>query len=270
MSLKSLTSRDNPTFRRLLGLAGNRRDRRLAGQTLLDGEHLLEAALQAGHAPVMLVFSEALAEDRLGVWQGRLPGVPALRLPATLFRALSPVDSPSGLLALIDIPPPAPGTGGCLLLLEDIQDPGNLGAVLRVAAAAGGYRVCLSRGCAEAWSPKCLRGGQGAQFLLAIEEGVDLAATARAWPGSVYAGTLGARHGLYQLDLTGPVGFAFGNEGAGLSPELRAACQPFAIPMPGRVESLNVATAAAVCLFERVRQASAVRSPGPAAPEGTA
>lgn len=255
--MKHVASRDNPTFRELLGLAQKPRERRRARQTLLDGEHLLQAALEAGQTPRLLVFAEQLPSAQVEAWCARLPTVPALTLADQLFAALSPVDSPSGLLALIDIPAPAAAAeDGFLLLLEDVQDPGNLGAILRVAAAAGGRRVCLSKGCAEAWSPKCLRGGQGAQFQLAIEEGADLPALARAYAGPVYAGLLGAADSLYSLDLRGPVGFAFGNEGAGLSAPLREACRPFIIPMPGRVESLNVATAAAVCLFERVRQIS--------------
>lgn len=256
MSLKQITSRDNPTYRQLLGLAQNRRDRRQQRQTLLDGEHLLESALQAGLMPRLLVFGEQFPPYSMEAWMARLGQVPALILPVSLFAALSPVESPTGLLAVIDIPAPDADPKGFLLLLEDIQDPGNLGAILRVAAAAGGHRVCLSKGCVEAWSPKCLRGGQGAQFQLAIQEGVDLPAEAQAFDGLVYAGLLGANEKLYDLDLKGRVGFAFGNEGAGLSQALQAVCQPFSIPMPGRVESLNVATAAAVCLFERVRQIS--------------
>jgi TrmH family RNA methyltransferase len=118
--------------------------------------------------------------------------------------------------------------------------------------------VYLSQGCSDAWSPKCLRGGQGAHFQLAIHENVDLPNLALGFDGSVYAASLGGTASLFDLDLRGRVGFAFGNEGAGLSAPLCAAAQPFIIPMPGKVESLNVATAAAVCLFERVRQRHAV------------
>jgi TrmH family RNA methyltransferase len=256
VSLKQITSRENPTFRQLLGLAQNRRDRRQQRKTLLDGEHLLESALQAGVLPRQMVFSEHYPVAMMEGWLARLGGVPGVSLTANLFAALSPVESPSGLLAVIDIPDHGVESDSFLLLLEDIQDPGNLGAILRVAAAAGGHRVCLSKGCTEAWSPKCLRGGQGAQLQLAIREGVDLAAEAVAFEGPVYAGLLGADHSLFDLDLKGHVGFAFGNEGAGLSAALQSVCQPFSIPMPGRVESLNVATAAAICLFERVRQIS--------------
>ncbi|MEW6677216.1 MAG: RNA methyltransferase [Pseudomonadota bacterium] len=258
--MKFLTSRDNPKFKDLLALASRARVRREQRQTLLDGEHLLTAALEAGLLPRMMLFADHSPEALMDRWQASLPEVPCYSLARALFRELSPVDTPSGLLAVVDIPqsPSAVEDGSAfLLLLENIQDPGNLGALMRVAAAAGCRRVCLSSGCAEAWSPKSLRGGQGAQFQLQIVENADLVAEAAGWPGPVHAGLLGAKSSLYDLDLRGPTGFAFGNEGAGLSPALQAACSPFSIPMPGRVESLNVATAAAVCLFEGVRQRGA-------------
>ena len=116
---------------------------------------------------------------------------------------------------------------------------------------------------------KCLRGGQGAHFLLKIHEGVDLTDYVREFSGPVFAASLEAKASLFGLDLTGRLGFAFGNEGAGLSGELCAVARPFRIPMPGRVESLNVATAAAVCLFERVRQL-VPRAPWACLPAGSA
>ena len=254
MPLKSITSRDNPVYREILALATDRRARRQAGKTVLDGLHLLDSALAAGVMPERLVISEPAYQGPLAEWLERLPDVPTLVLPEPLFAGLSPVDTPQGLLAVIALPQPDDGEAESVVLLENIQDPGNLGALVRVAAAAGVAAVCLSRGCAEAWSPKCLRGGQGAHFQVAIHEGVDLPDFARGFAGTIHAASLAATESLYTLDLRGRVGFAFGNEGAGLSAELCGAARPFLIPMPGRVESLNVATAAAVCLFERVRQ----------------
>ncbi len=255
MSVKSISSRDNPVYRELLGLATDRRARRQSAQTLLDGAHLIEAALAADVPIRRWVFAESGATELLASWGQRLPQVPALILSDTLFAQLSPVETPTGILAVIDTQTAAQmGEGEFVVLLEDIQDPGNLGAILRVAAAAGVQSLFLSKGSTEAWSPKCLRGGQGAHFLLHIHEAADLPACIAAFPGPVYAATLGAPASLFELDLAGPVGFAFGNEGSGLSPAVRQVAHPFAIPMPGRVESLNVATAAAVCLFERVRQ----------------
>jgi len=254
VSLKTLTSRDNPTYKHLLGLAQHSRTRRQHAQTLLDGEHLLDAALRAGCQPRLLVFAETLDAGRRDAWIAHLPGVAAICLPGALFATLSPVESPSGILAQIDIPSASSRPNECAVLLEDIRDPGNLGAILRAAAAAGVQRIELSKGCAEAWSPKCLRGSQGMQFLLDIHENADLDEVIRHFSGPVYAGLPVAEHTLYELDLTRPAAFLFGNEGAGVSYDLQKRCQPFSIPMPGQVESLNVATAAAVCLFEQVRQ----------------
>ncbi|MDR3394542.1 MAG: RNA methyltransferase [Parasulfuritortus sp.] len=260
MSIKVITSRDNPFFRNLLALAESRQERREQGQTLLDGEHLLAEAVQAGITPRHLVISEGFFG--IQTWLDRLPQVPVTQLPAVLFRKLSPVTTPSGVLAVIDIPvPPLVDSPMFAVLLEDIQEPGNLGALLRTAAAAGVDTVYLSKGCAEAWSPKALRGAQGGHFGLHVLEGVDLKLVAENFPGTVLAAALRCGQSLYDLQLTGAVAFAFGNEGAGLSNPLLRAAQPFSIPMPGSVESLNVAAAAAICLFERVRQSVVVGVP---------
>ena len=254
MSVKAITSRDNARYRSVLALAENRQTRRESGRTLLDGEHLLGEALAVGLVPDLLVFSESV--PAMLTWHDRLPAVPAIQLPASLFRRLSPVATPSGIVSVLEIPRrhSNKGQGDFVLMLEEIQDPGNLGGLLRSAAAAGVDTVYLSGGCAEAWSPKVLRGGQGGHFKLNIVEGVELAETIQAFSGSVYAAKLGESRSLYRLPLHGRFAFLFGNEGAGLSERLVALAEPFSIPMPGQVESLNVAAAAAVCLFESVRQ----------------
>lgn len=255
MAPKRITSKDNPAYREWLSLATDKRARREQGRTLLEGPHLAQAALDAG-APLLgwMLSEESLESGRFEGLTARAPELPLLAVPDLLFKRLAPSDTPAGLLAMLRQPQPGRDRGDFAVLLEDIQDPGNLGALIRCAAAAGVETVHLSPGCAEAWSPKCLRGGQGAHFAVDIHEGADLAGLAAAWPTPCRAAVLGAAEPLFDLDLRGPCAFAFGNEGAGLSGALRQVCAPFSIPMAGRVESLNVATAAAICLFERVRQ----------------
>ena len=253
-----ITSRDNPLLKELKGLAERAKSRRESGRTLLDGEHLLEEACGAGLDVERLVFAEEYAHAPY--WQQRLSRVPVTILSHGLFQALSPVSAPIGLLAVLRIPAAQDDAEGDAILIENVQDPGNLGAILRTAAAAGFRQAYLSTGCSEAWSPKALRGGQGAQFRLNIHEQAELADVARGFPGEVMAAALGASASLYDLDMEGPVAFAFGNEGAGLSDALLAEAQAFSIPMPGGMESLNVAAAAAVCLFERVRRERARRA----------
>jgi len=216
---------------------------------------LLSALADSGGAPRLLALrAGAESVPEIMHCAARFVDTPRIVLSAALFDQLSPVEHPTGILGLLDIPQAVPRLSACCVLLENIQDPGNLGSILRSAAAAGVDAVYLSQGCAEAWSPKALRAGMGAHFGLAVHEQQHLAEVATACD-SVIATTLGATQSLYATDLTGRVAFVFGNEGAGLSPELlaHATCQ-VTIPMPGKVESLNVAAAAAICMFERVRQ----------------
>ncbi|MDA8328270.1 MAG: RNA methyltransferase [Betaproteobacteria bacterium] len=249
----SIESSQNAFFKTLKHLADSAQQRREKGQTLLDGEHLIEAYLAGGGIPIRLLVTDNQALMR---WQTRCPQVPISVMAPQLLSALSPVKTPSGVMALIAVPMgihlPAPHFS---VLLEHIQDPGNLGAMLRSAAAAGVDTVYLSEGCADVWSPKVLRGGMGAHFSLHLVERADLIGIAARFSGTVYSTALDAPRNLYECNLTGNVAFAFGNEGAGLSSDLRAAThQAVRIPMPGRMESLNAAAALAICLFERVRQ----------------
>lgn len=252
---KDITSADNPQFKQLKKLASASRERRKQGQTLLDGVHLLQALAASGGKPLQLVLRAGAEEvPEIAACLQSFAEVPRLRMPASLYDQLSPVEHATGILALITIPAPIGSRQGSALLLENIQDPGNMGSILRSAAAAGIDAVYLSPGCAEAWSPKALRAGMGAQFAVQVFEQQTLVDVAQRYP-TVIATTLDAQQSLYATDLCGEVAFVFGNEGAGLSQEiLGLANRCVTIPMPGAVESLNVAAAVAICLFERVRQ----------------
>lgn len=256
MTAKHITSRDNPYFKSLRKLAESARERRKAGKTLLDGEHLIAACAATGQLPEALLLSQgASATPAINALLAKLKDVPVIELAPGLFGELSPVRTPTGIMALIDIPQVRPTGQAFCILLEDIQDPGNLGSILRTAAAAGVQTAYLSAHCADAWSPKVLRAGMGAHFVLAIQEHADLLQVGQQLPGDLVAASLQADLSLFELDLTGQVAFAIGNEGAGLSPALASmARQKVTIPMPGAVESLNAAAAAAICCFERVRQ----------------
>jgi TrmH family RNA methyltransferase len=253
-----ITSSDNPRFREYLGLAGSSRDRRQAGLALIDGVHLIESYRQRTGPPLQLIVSSAgKTRPEIAALLATLPLVPCVELSDVLFRRLAPVQTPTGILAVVAIPArlPPPAHPEPCVLLEDVQDPGNLGSILRSTAAAGIRQVYLSAQCADLWSPKVLRAGMGAHFQLECFAGVDLGGFAAAFPGRLIATHLAARQSVFDTDLTGHIGLIFGNEGAGLSRALLDAVDTVvAIPMPGRTESLNIAAAAAVCLFERVRQ----------------
>jgi TrmH family RNA methyltransferase len=182
-------------------------------------------------------------------------------LPTLMFAELTPVTNATGILALVKIPQlPVAEQPEFALMLEDIQDPGNLGSILRTAAAAGVNVAYLSTSCTDAWSPKALRGGQGAQFVLPIVERADLMSELQNFQGNSYATTMQGES-LYEQNLTQATAFVIGNEGFGLRKQtIAASTKSITIPMAGNdfgaIESLNAAAAAAVCLFERKRQAS--------------
>jgi TrmH family RNA methyltransferase len=180
-----------------------------------------------------------------------------LVLADSLFNVIAQVATPTGIIALIRTPQPRPlprAIGNCVML-ENIQDAGNLGSILRSTAAAGIATVLLSPGCAFAWSPKVLRAGMGAHFSLDIFDNVELDAAVPRLSGRLICASSHAQKTLFQADLRGPLAWAFGNEGSGLSAALAAvAAEQLCVPMPGGAESLNVAAAAAICLFEQVRQ----------------
>jgi RNA methyltransferase, TrmH family len=261
--MKSIASRDNPSYKAMAKLIASAAERRRTGMSVLDGAHLLEAFVHAGGKPEEIMVSEAgIAEPEIAALLARLPGVRTTLLTDALFDALSTVESPTGVLAAVPTPAsrPAPSDASLVLLLEDIQDPGNVGTLLRSAAAAGAGHVLLSPQCAFAWSPKVLRAAMGAHFAVNIVERADLAAFLVAYRGSSIALAATGERGLYELDLRGPVAIAVGNEGAGLSGAVMQACTIRArIPIAAAVESLNAGTAGAVALFEAVRQRGAAR-----------
>jgi len=257
MTFKHITSRDNAVFKQLKKLADNKKERHQEGKTLLDGVHLIEAYLLAFGEPELLIIPEGKSSQEAIQLMQQLGDVNTIMFPTLMFAELTPVTSSTGVLALVKIPTiEVSSYVQFALILEDIQDPGNLGSMLRTAFGAGVDAVYLSKGCTDAWSPKCLRGGQGAQFHLPIIESVDILETLADFSGNSYAMTL-AGQSLYDHDLTTPTAFVIGNEGAGLSRGvINAATQQVSIPMNPQLESLNAAAAAAICLFERKRQVS--------------
>lgn len=252
--MKHIASRDNPHFKLLNKLAHSSRERRKAGLMLLDGVHLLDAGAQLDE---VLVAAGALAKPEIAAWLAAHPSAKVTSFADGLFNELAAVDTPSGIMALAALPaaPGKPRHNVDSIVLDGVQDPGNLGSILRSAAAAGYRQAILSADCAQAWSPRALRAGQGAHFLMAIHEAQSLPDFLAGYSGTSVITALDTDYDLFAAPLAGPLAWVFGAEGQGVSAEVAAAADlKVRIPMPGGTESLNVAAAAAVCLFESVRR----------------
>ena len=253
MKHQVISSRGNQHFKHLKKLNESPRYRHEVQQTILDGMHLIESYAECFGSPDSIALIEGGNLDKIASYLNEDTQV--LEFPAGLFSEIAPVISPTGILASINIPHlEAPKKQNCILLLEDIQDPGNLGSILRSASASGVDLVYLSDHCADLWSPKVLRGGQGAHFHLPCIEKANFSDITKSFTGKIFATTLSGKS-IFQEDLKGPVAFIFGNEGNGIHSEtMQLTSHSIHIPMEKGIESLNVSAAVSICLYEKYRQ----------------
>lgn len=258
--MKHIGSRDNPAIKALVRLAGAAGKRGVP--VLLDGVHLCQAWQRHHGVPDQAVFdAERLSQPDIAALAAAVPEARCLALEPRLMRALASVESGQGVAFVVT--PPTPSLPRAVdencVLFDRIQDPGNVGTLLRTCAAAGIKRVFLATGTATAWSPKVLRSGQGAHFALAIHEHVDLLALMPSLDVPLVVTALDDAQALYAHRLPERCAWVFGHEGQGVAaPLLAAARLKLRIPHDvTAVESLNVGAAAAICLFEQRRQALA-------------
>jgi TrmH family RNA methyltransferase len=222
--------------------------RRAERRVVVEGPHLVAAALAAGLKPISVFGTQAaLAKPEVAslVRQSKL--APIILSPA-VFDAIADAETPPGIAAEIAIPELS--REGSAVFLEGVQDAGNVGAIIRSAAAFGPGTLMVDRQCADPWSPKVLRAGMGGHFAIGILQVDDLGAAIAAFGGRTICTVVHGGRPLRDADLSGRIAWAFGAEGAGLSAGiLSKASERVTIPMAAG-ESLNVAAAAAVCLYE--------------------
>ena len=256
--LKTISSRDNPLVKRFAALSRSAPARKRDGMCLLEGEHLAQSYVQRiGQLELIAIRDETDHAELTPAQQSLVShSREAVRVAPALFDSLSTLVSPSGVLAIASVPPsPALATTGFVLALDEVQDPGNVGTLIRTAAAAGVQQVWLSTGCAFAWSVKTLRAAQGAHFHTSVIEAVALDRALASFKGKRWA-TLPRDLenikvvSLFDAKFGGNNVLVLSNEGHGLTPSLLSSITDgVSIPMAAEVESLNVATAGAVVLY---------------------
>ena len=256
MQITHITSAANPRFKFAKSLQ-RRRNRRQQQQILLEGERLIADSLSAGFPPALFFFTPD-AEQRHAQLLARAAsaGAQMLLIEPQLFAELSDTVTPQGVIAVTPIPQIPPGDRGLALILERVRDPGNLGTLLRTAAAADVDQVIMLPGATDPWSPKALRAGMGAHFRIAIRQARN-AEQARSWLPNHAIYFADAHSGLpyTEVDWTRPSALILGGETDGAEiVTLWEDVIPIAIPMARDVESLNVAMAGGIILFEAARQ----------------
>jgi TrmH family RNA methyltransferase len=249
---RHITSRDNPRFKTMRQLSGDSTSYRKQGQVWLEGEHLCLAAQARGVRMQAWVFSESGWSSRAAALGH--PDGEVLVLPDALFASLSDLPSPGGVAGILSLPEaPALDPQAHTLVLDRVQDAGNVGSMLRSAAAMGVTQVLAIKGTAALWSPKVVRSGMGAHFALQLLEGLEPQDVASLQVPLVV--TL-PHEGPWLHELTEaktlphPCAWVLGHEGQGVQAALvERATLSVRIAQPGGEESLNVAAAAAICLY---------------------
>lgn len=242
-----VTSRDNPLIKELRKLSQDSTAYRKQQRVWLEGDHLCRAAFARGLKPVIAVFSESFWPLAPAEWtQAATKNVV---VSDALLPEISGLESPARMGFVLDLPAaPELRLDAASVILDRVQDAGNVGSILRSAAAFGFRQIIALKGTAALWSPKVLRAGMGAHFSLRLVEGVEAGALAGL---AVPIVVTSSHHGsfLHQQKLPMPCAWAMGHEGQGVSDELMArASLTVRIDQPGGEESLNVAAAAAICL----------------------
>lgn len=258
--MRAITSESNPRFRQWLKVASSARHARESGLALAEGLHVIDAAHESGQRFDSVLVRRRAADTAVAARAEvfAAAGVDVYELAAPLYDRLSPVEQGVGLMGLFAYPrhPVPERSRADLLYLDGVQDPGNVGALLRVAAAAGVGTVLARRNTAALWSSKVLRAAQGAHFRLRLCEDVEPSRLAAALDGRWLGAAAHGSASLWSCPMpAGAVGWAFGAEGTGLASDTESTCHALVtIPIASGIESLNVASAAAVCLFERRRR----------------
>jgi TrmH family RNA methyltransferase len=257
--MPAITSPQNPRLARVRALLEKRRQRDEEHAFVVEGVRLVEEGLSAGWQADLVLYTAGLSErGQAAVERFVSAGVETLEVAPRLMDSITATETPQGLLAVFrrrDFS--LPQKLDFALITDNLRDPGNLGTLLRSAAAAGVQAVLLSPGTTDAFAPKVLRAGMGAHFRLPIFTCPwnDLHAACRSRGLRVYLAEAADGDSCWDLDLSGPLALLVGSEAEGASPQARSLADSLIhIPMPGHSESLNAAVAASVLLFEVVRQ----------------
>ncbi len=260
-----ITSSHNPKAQLARALLGRPKERREANAFVAEGVRLVEEALAADWPFRFLLYADGLSEKgKLLVASIQSHGIGTEMVSESVLNAISETETSQGILAVLELTPiPYPLSPNFILIPDSIRDPGNLGTLLRTAAAAGVQAVFLPPETTDAFAPKVVRAGMGAHFRLSIHtlSWDEIRRIAESLNLTLYLAAAEGELTYWEADFRRPLALIVGGEAEGASQAARKlANRRIRIPMPGGAESLNAASAGAILMFEIVRQRAEPRS----------
>lgn len=258
--ITTLSSAQNPSVKLVTSLLSNSRQRNKQQKTIIEGIHLIESCMRAQNPLEQILVSQAAinhpeVEVLLSELQTQQPQIPIRVLEDKIYKNIRTLGNGVDIMAVIPIIQRtlADIHSDCLVL-DGVQDNGNMGTLLRTASAIGIEHIICTKGTAGAWSPKTLRAGMGAQFSLNIYEQISITEALTKIQVPLLATSSHSSSVVYQQNLTTPVAWVMGHEGQGVCEQLLAQATAVTLPQPNGQESLNVAIAGALCMYEMLRQ----------------
>ncbi len=253
-----ISSPQNPTVKLAKQLLTNHRQRKKNGLTVIEGTHLIEASLKANYPIKQILIAEQASEQAEVIELVKAcknKNIAILTLADNLYKNIRTLGTGIDIMAIIPMQSlDLPIINEDCLIINDVQDSGNLGTLLRTSASVGVKHIICTPKTAKAWSPKALRASMGANFSLHIYENIAIAEVLAKVKVPMLATSSHTTQTIYQSDLSAPVAWIMGHEGQGVCDELLNQATKITIPQPNGQESLNVAIAGALCMYEMLRQ----------------
>jgi TrmH family RNA methyltransferase len=253
-----ITTIQNSKVQRVRQLIAQRKEREAQGAFVVEGVRLMEEARNANWQPEVVLFNAELSKRGMELVKDfQRMKIEVVEVSAEIMTRIADTDSPQGIMAIIPVKDlPFPREINFLLVLDQVRDPGNLGATLRTAEAAGVQGVVLTPGTVDAFSPKVMRAGMGAQFRIPLKQmGWEEIQETYKPRLKFYLADAEAETSCWKAEMRSPLALIIGGEAEGVSASaLQIADELVSIPMPGKAESLNASAAASILIFEVVRQ----------------
>lgn len=251
-----ITSAQNPIIKHASALLTSHRHRKKTGQTVIEGVHLLDAYLKQGlTVDKVIIAQNSLHHPEVIKLCQNILDKDIITTTNALYKQIRTLGDGVDIMAIIDTPSPTlTKIADDCLILDGLQDTGNIGTLLRTASAVGITTIVTTPHTAHLWSPKCLRAGMGANFALSIYEHITADEILQKVQTPLYATSSHTNKVIYHHDLTSPIAWVLGHEGQGVSDVFLQNATPIALPQPNGQESLNVGVAGSVCFYEMLRQ----------------
>lgn len=251
-----IESKNNNLFKEIKKLK-EKKHRIKSNKYLIEGLRFVEEAIKSKVSIDSIIFTESFKEKNPDLFLKINENIKLIQMNETLLKQLCSTENPQGIVGVINMQNKELKSGELVVLVDKVQDPGNMGTIIRTAHAAGAAGIVMTKGTVDIYNDKTLRSTMGSIFYIPIveDDSLDFVKSLKKEGYKLVVSSLQGKNNFFEENLQGKVMIAVGNEGNGVSEEVYDIADiKVKIPMPGEAESLNVAVATSIMIYEKIRQ----------------